>query len=138
MISAPGSRNTASTRSPSARCAASSAGVNCGVAAVVRPEVGAIEADEMIDAIAVEQIGVAARAVAQPVEVALGQHVPAVDRQAPVLPGLAERIGRHADRRVEAELVLPRPDVGAVAADHERQVAEERDVAGVASRALPH
>ena len=49
---------------------------------------------------------------------------PAPRRQAPVLPGLAERIRRHADGRVEAELVLPRPHVRAVGGDHERQVAE--------------
>ena len=112
--------------------------MNSRRAAVVRPEVGAVEADEVIDAVAVEEVRVAARAIAQPVEVALGEHVPAIHRQAPVLSGFAEGVGRHADRRIEAELVLPRPHVGAVAAHHERQVAEERDARPRASRAAAH
>ena len=55
--------------SPSASCAGSSAGVKNAVAAVARPAVGAIEADEMIDAVAVEEIGAAPRALAQPAEI---------------------------------------------------------------------
>ena len=56
-----------------------------------------------------------------------GDDVPAIERHPPVLSRRAERVGRRADRRVETELVLPRPHVGAVAVDHERQVAEQRD-----------
>ena len=103
-----------------------------GVAAVLRPAVGAVEADEVIDAVAVEEIGAAPRALAQPAEVLARRCTSqSVDRHAPVLPGRAERVGRRADRRVEPELVLPRPDVGAVAVDHERQIAEQRDAVRV-------
>ena len=86
-------------------------------AAVMRPEVRAVKADEVIDPVAVEQICVAVRAVAQPVEIPLREHVPPVDRKPPVLARLAECVGRHADRRIHPEFVLPRPDVGAVAAN---------------------
>ena len=66
-------------------------------AAVVGTEVGSIEAHQMIDAIAVEQFGVAARARPQPVEIAVGQDIPAIHRKAPVLPCLTESVGGHAD-----------------------------------------
>ena len=70
MISAPALAKHAEQPSRRARPApASSAGVKNGVAAVPRPAVGAIEADEVIDAVAVVQIGAAARALAQPAEI---------------------------------------------------------------------
>ena len=77
------------------------------------------------------------RAVAQPVEIALRQHVPPVDRQSPILARLAERVRRNADRCVHAEFILTGPDVRAVAAHHERQVAEQRDAGGLLPRAAP-
>ena len=89
----------------------------------------------MIDAVAVEQIGAAPRALAEPAEILRRHDVPVVERHAPVLPGRAERVGRRADRHVEIELMLARPDVGAVAVDHERQIAEQRDAVRVLSRA---
>src|SRR5438128_4909614 len=67
------------------------------LAAVERTEVRPIETNQMIDAVAVVDVGVAVSAIAQPIEVALGQHVPPVDRKAPVLTRLAERIRRDAD-----------------------------------------
>ena len=56
------------------------------VAAVARPSVGAIEADEVIDAIAVVQIGAAARALAQPAVIAPRPARPS-DRRACPSPG---------------------------------------------------
>ena len=41
------------------------------------------------------------------------------------------------DRHVEAELVLARPHVGAVAVDHERQIAEQGDAVGLPPRRPP-
>ena len=96
-------------------------------AAVALAHVGAEEADQMIDAIAVVELGARAGRAPQPVVAAGGDHVPAVGREAPVLAGLRKRVRRRADRRVEPELLLPRPDVGAVAADHEGKVAEDAD-----------
>src|SRR5262245_2682320 len=106
-------------------------------AAVFRPAVGAIEADEMIDAVAVENIGAAPRPLAQPAVVLHGDDIPAIDRHAPVLTGGAERVGRHAERGVENELMLPRPHVGAVAVHHERQIAEELDAVRAPTRLPP-
>ena len=40
-------------------------------------------------------------------------------------------------RGIEAELVLPRPDVGAVAVHHERQIAEQRHAVRVRAGLLP-
>ena len=137
MISAPAPRNSSSSRSPSASCDGSSGRREEALAAVLRPAVGAVEADEVIDAVAVEEIGAAARALAQPAEVFQRHDVPSIERHAPVLPGRAERVGRRADRHVEAELLLARPHVGAVAVDHERQIAEQRDAVRVLARVLP-
>ena len=83
----------------------------------------------MIDPISVEEIGVAPCPLPQPVEIAFGEHVPPVGRKSPVLAGGAERVRRHTHRQRRIELVLSRPDVRAVAADHERQVTEQRHTA---------
>src|SRR5512138_2762439 len=66
-------------------------------AAVVRAIKRAVKPDEVIDAIAVEKVGVATRPIAKPVEVAFREHIPPIDRQSPVLARFAERIRRHAD-----------------------------------------
>ena len=100
-------------------------------------EVGPIEAHEVIDAIAVEQLSVAARTLPQPAEITFGQHIPAIHGKAPILSGLAGLVGRRADRGVEPEFVLPRPHVGAVGAHHERQVSEQGDVARRRARRVP-
>src|SRR5262249_38748464 len=96
-----------------------------------------IETDEMIDPVAVEQRGAAARAIAQPAEVVARDHVPSVERRAPVLALGAERVGRGADRGVEVKLLLPRPDVRAVEIDHEGQVTKNRDAVALAARLAP-
>ena len=79
------------------------------LAAGARPAVGAIEADEMIDTVAVEQLRTAARAIAQPAELVGAHRVPAVDRHPPVLAAGTEGIRRHADRRVEEEPLADAP-----------------------------
>jgi hypothetical protein len=85
-----------------------------------RSAVGAIEAHQVIDAVAVVQIGAAAGALAEPAEILCRQNLPVVERHSPVLPGRAERVRRRADGHVEIELMLAR-DIGAVAVDHERR-----------------
>src|SRR6185503_1918481 len=107
------------------------------VTALLRFSVGAVEADEVIDAVAVEEIGAAARALAKPPEILLRHHIPLIERHPPVLPGGAEGVRRRADRDIEPELMLARPDVGAVAVDHERQIAEQLDAVRALARALP-
>ena len=82
-------------------------------AAVARPAEGPIEADEMIDAVAVVEVGRPPRAIAQPAEVVGGDDVPSINRHPPILAGGAEGVGRHAERDVEPELMLAGPDVGA-------------------------
>ena len=99
----------------------------------VRPK----EADEMIDAVAVIQAAHALHALAQPAIVLGAHHVPAVDRQPPVLSGRAERVRRRARRPIESKQVLVGPDVGAVDADHEREVAEQSHVAQLLARGRP-
>jgi hypothetical protein len=84
-------------------------------ALVERAHVHAIETDQVVDAVAVIEAPVAARAVAHPRVAPLLHYLHAPRRQAPVLAGVAERIGRHADGRVEHELLLARPHVRAVA-----------------------
>src|SRR5207253_31803 len=106
-------------------------------AAVLRIGVRAVEADEVIDAVSVVEVRAAARALAQPTEVLRRDHVPSIQRHPPVLSRRAERVGRRADGDVEVELVLPRPDVGAVAVDHERQIAEQGDAARPFTRLSP-
>src|SRR6185503_21231587 len=59
-----------------------------GGAAVGLADVGAEEADEMIDAVAVIEVGAAPRARRQPAEPAGGDHLPAIRGEAPVLAGL--------------------------------------------------
>src|SRR5262245_1642331 len=81
----------------------------------------------MIDSIAVVQRGASPRAIAQPPEVVAGDRVPAVRGHAPVLTGSTERVRRDAGRRVEVKVRLARPDVGAVAVDHEWQIPEKLD-----------
>ena len=102
------------------------------------PPVRPVEADEVVDAVAVVRARRSAvPALAQPPEIVGRDDVPAIDRHAPVLAGGAERVGRRADRGVETELVLPGPDVGAVAVHHERQIAEQRHAVGLRPRLLP-
>src|SRR5207247_9166359 len=64
------------------------------LAAVLRPSVRPVEADEVIDAIAVEQIGAAPRALAQPALAFHRHDIPAIHRHAPVLTAGADRVGR--------------------------------------------
>src|SRR5262249_32865852 len=99
--------------------------------------VRAIETNEMVDAEAVIEIRVAPRAVAEPPETIGRDDVPPVNRHAPVLAGLAEGIRWRTDGRIEPELILLCPDVGAVAIYHERQIAKERYAVHVGSRPLP-
>jgi hypothetical protein len=91
----------------------------------------------VIDAETVEELGVPPPAVAQPLEIISRDDVPAIDGQAPVLARGAERIGRRADGGVEAELVLAGPDIGAVAVDHERQVAQQGHAVSLRPGLLP-
>ena len=107
------------------------------IAALLRTSVGAIEADEAVDAVAVEQICTPPRALAQPAIVLAPDHVPPIDRHPPVLTAGAERIRRDAERDVEMKLVLPRPHIGTVAVDHERQIAEQLDAVRAAARLAP-
>src|SRR5207245_9863143 len=55
----------------------------------------------------------------------------------PVLALGAERVGRRAERDVEQELLLPRPDVGAVAVDHEWEIAQQLHAVRVLPRRGP-
>src|SRR5205085_46517 len=96
-----------------------------GGPSVALAHVGAEEADEMVDAEGVVDLRVAAGPRRQPLEAAGRDLAPAVGRQTPVLTGFGEGVRRRADRRVHPEIVLARPDVGAVAANHEREVAED-------------
>src|SRR5262249_10851422 len=75
--------------------------------AVAWTAVGAVETHEMIDAVAVIQIGAAPRSLAEPAKVVGRDHIPTVHGHAPVLTALAERIGRHSGGYVEKELILP-------------------------------
>src|SRR5436190_6722446 len=108
-----------------------------GFAPVDGAAVGSIEADEVIDPVSVVEIRAAARALSKPAVILAGNHIPAVYGHAPVLARGAECVRRHAQRCVEAELVLTRPHVGAVAIHHEWQVAEELDTARARTRTLP-
>ena len=91
----------------------------------------------MIDAVPVVEVGAAPRALAQPSEILRGDDVPAIDRHAPVLSRRAERIGRHTERGIQPKLILPRPDVRAVAVDHERQIAKKLHPVRVRTDVLP-
>ena len=96
-------------------------------AGVVGAHAGAKEADQVVDAEAVVELAAVAGAAAQPREVVAGHHGPVVRRQAPVLAVLVELVGGAADRHVEAKLLALGPHVGAVAVDHEGQVAHDLD-----------
>ena len=91
----------------------------------------------MIDPVAVVQIRAAARALAKPPEILARDDVPPVHRHAPVLAVGAEGVGRRAEGYVEQELLLARPDVGAVTVDHERQIAKELHAVRPAPRRRP-
>ena len=91
----------------------------------------------MVDPIPVVKPRHAPCALAQPAVVLGGHHVPAIDGQSPVLAGRTEGVRRRADGAVEAEGVLVGPDVGAVAADHERKVTKEPGLAQLLARRLP-
>src|SRR5436190_22990072 len=66
-------------------------------ASIARPAVRPVEADQAIDAVAVEEIRASARSLAKPPEVFPCDHIPAIRRHAPVLPVGAERVGRRAE-----------------------------------------
>ena len=99
--------------------------------AVGATDVGTEEADEVVDAVAVVELGAAPRARRKPLVVARRDLGPAVCRESPVLSRVRKGVWRRADRGVQPELGLAGPDVGAVAAHHEREVAEHPDVARV-------
>ena len=83
-----------------------------------------VEADDVVEGVG------AADAVDPPVEAALVQDIPAIERIAPALAGRAEVVGRHAgdaDGRevfVELEEIGMGPDVGAVEGDEDGDVAD--------------
>ena len=72
-----------------------------------------------------------------PVEAAVAQRVPAVQRISPALTGGREVVGRHAGDAdhaavlVQLEDLRVSPDIGAVVADKDGDVAEDTDVAHV-------
>ena len=90
---------------------------------------------EMVDAHGVEQLEARAEAVHPPAVAVRLHRLPVVERVAPLLAEFAEIIRRHA-RHVfrlavlrKVEEVAVRPDVGAVARDVHRQVADDLDAA---------
>ncbi len=93
------------------------------------------KAAEVVDADEIHQLEDAAQPAQPPAEAVGGMGLPAVQRVAPALAGGAEVVGRHAgdgDRpavAVELEQGLVRPDVGAVATDEDRRVAEQAHAA---------
>ncbi len=76
-----------------------------------------------------------AKSIQPPAVTVLGQRVPAINRIAPQLAGLAEIIRRHAGDhrgialRVQLKILPIGPDVGAVVRDINRQVAHDPDAA---------
>src|SRR6185503_20876803 len=72
-----------------------------------RLAVRAVQADEMIDPVAVIERGHPARALADPGEAALSDAVPAIRRQAPVLARRTECVRRNTERNLEHELIGP-------------------------------
>ena len=73
----------------------------------------------------------------QPLVTGRGADVPAICGQSPVLT-LGPRTHPAGHRpRLQTEFVLARPDVGAVAADHERKVAVDLQSAAVTSGPMP-
>src|SRR5262249_20727569 len=99
--------------------------------------VGAIETDQMIDAESVVQFGRALRSFPQPLIVTFLDHVPAIERQSPVLTGRRKRIGGRSDRCIETKLLLTRPYVRAMGADDEGKVAEHRHGSRIPARRSP-
>src|SRR4029450_5445906 len=93
-----------------------------GPASAARAAVRAVEADEVIDAVAVVQVGAPTRPRAEPGEPVGRGGGPVVEGHPPVLTGCAESVRRYTNRNVEPEVLLQRPHVGAVRIDHERQV----------------
>src|SRR4029450_12800834 len=83
------------------------------------------------------QVGAASRAFAQPPIVIRLVDVPAIDRQAPLLSLLAERVRRNTHLRTEIELRLTRPHVGAVERHDKRKIAEQPHTREIAPRLLP-
>ena len=77
----------------------------------------------MIDPVKVEQRSRPFGPGPQPGELVLALDVPVVRRQAPVLAGGGEGVGRRAHPAIQEEVLLAAPDVGRVAPHHERQVA---------------
>ena len=69
----------------------------------------------------------ATRTAAKPAVTLLGKNLPVIWRHAPVLSRCAERVGRHANRSIEVELLLLGPHVCAVQVDHEGKIPEERN-----------
>ncbi len=98
-----------------------------------------VEADDVVHGVG------AADAIDPPVAVVLEQHIPAIERVAPALAGLAEVVGRNAgdaDGReigVKLEEVGVSPDIGAVVGDKDGDIADEADgaVAAVMAQGLP-
>jgi len=78
----------------------------------------------VIDAKCIEEVCAPAGTLLQPLEALASNDVPSIERHTPVLSVAAEGVGRRAYRNVQLELVRSRPDIGAVAIDHERQVAD--------------
>src|SRR5581483_7070834 len=105
---------------PVARC-----GLRCGDLPA------GFEAAKVVDTHAVRLAQRVAEARDPPVVAATRQLVPAVERVAPALAGRRKVVGWHAgdDRRlargVELEQLRPRPDVGAVVGDEDRDVTEQ-------------
>src|SRR4029450_11159194 len=108
-----------------------------GGPAVSRSTVGSIEPDQMIDAKPIVEIRVAPRSLAEPPETVGGHDVPTAERHPPVLSGGAERIGRHTNRDVESKLILTHPDICAVTADHEGEIAKNPDAVSPTAHARP-
>ena len=87
----------------------------------------------MIEANGVVEGQAAADAGDPPVEAALAQHAPLVERVAPALAGRGEVVGRDAGDADRAALLVKLedlgvgPDVGAVVVDEDGDVAEDAD-----------
>ncbi len=93
------------------------------VAPAKRAHKHSIKAHQVIDSIAVEEISVAPCPLHEPIEIALGKHVPSVGGKSPVLTRCAERIRRHTNRERRIEFVLSCPDIRAITADGKREIA---------------
>ncbi len=96
-----------------------------------------LEAAEVVEADDVIKLAGAADAVDPPVEAALGQHIPAIERVAPALAGGREVVGRHAGDAnglqvlVQLEEIGVNPDVGRIHVDEDGHVAEDADSAAL-------